>query len=102
MAVVTQNTHGWVLDTCALIDEGYSHCIRLNDGRKTKKRKRKHSELNQGEIDAQVFHDKIRSVILEGTKSLVDSARLLGHLSGASDTATDASSPPGVQPRRSL
>ncbi|KAM7390301.1 hypothetical protein PAMA_008463 [Pampus argenteus] len=48
-----------------------------------KKRKRKHSELNQGEIDSQAFHEKIRSVVLEGTKSLVDSARSLGYLQGA-------------------
>ncbi|XP_041669767.1 N(6)-adenine-specific methyltransferase METTL4 [Cheilinus undulatus] len=50
-----------------------------------KKRKRKHSELNQGEVDLQAFHEKIRSVILDGTKSLVDSARVLGHLNGATD-----------------
>ncbi|KAM7369793.1 hypothetical protein PAMP_011084 [Pampus punctatissimus] len=48
----------------------------------SKKRKRKHSELNQGEIDSQAFHEKIRSVVLEGTKSLVDSARSLGYLQG--------------------
>ncbi|XP_039983132.1 N(6)-adenine-specific methyltransferase METTL4 [Xiphias gladius] len=51
----------------------------------SKKRKRKHSELNQGEIDSQVFHKKIRSVILEGAKALVDSARSLGYLKGATD-----------------
>uniref|UniRef100_A0A665WKV0 Methyltransferase like 4 n=1 Tax=Echeneis naucrates TaxID=173247 RepID=A0A665WKV0_ECHNA len=54
-----------------------------------KKRKRRHSELNQGEIDSQHFHEKIRSVILEGTKSLVDSAQLLGYLKGATDKATE-------------
>uniref|UniRef100_A0A3B4TYD1 Methyltransferase 4, N6-adenosine n=1 Tax=Seriola dumerili TaxID=41447 RepID=A0A3B4TYD1_SERDU len=52
-------------------------------------RKRKHSDLNQGEIDAQAFHEKIRSVILEGSKSLVDSARYLGYLTGATDTVTE-------------
>uniref|UniRef100_A0A3Q0SCG3 Methyltransferase 4, N6-adenosine n=1 Tax=Amphilophus citrinellus TaxID=61819 RepID=A0A3Q0SCG3_AMPCI len=46
------------------------------------KRKRKHHELNQGEIDSQVFHEKIRSIILEGTKSLVESAQPLGYLNG--------------------
>ncbi|KAK5849844.1 hypothetical protein PBY51_014146 [Eleginops maclovinus] len=54
----------------------------------TKKRKRKHSELNQGEIDSQAFHEKIRSVVLEGTKSLVDSARSLGYLNGTSTSDT--------------
>uniref|UniRef100_A0A3B4TYG1 Methyltransferase 4, N6-adenosine n=1 Tax=Seriola dumerili TaxID=41447 RepID=A0A3B4TYG1_SERDU len=41
------------------------------------------------EIDAQAFHEKIRSVILEGSKSLVDSARYLGYLTGATDTVTE-------------
>ncbi|XP_014838439.1 PREDICTED: methyltransferase-like protein 4 isoform X1 [Poecilia mexicana] len=52
-----------------------------------KKRKRKHGELNQGEIDAKAFHEKIRSIILEGTKSLVDSAQSLGYLSGETETS---------------
>ncbi|XP_074549063.1 N(6)-adenine-specific methyltransferase METTL4 [Halichoeres trimaculatus] len=51
----------------------------------SKKRKRKHNELNQGELDSQAFHEKIRSAIMEGTKSLVDSARSLGHLNGETD-----------------
>ncbi|XP_034718484.1 N(6)-adenine-specific methyltransferase METTL4 [Etheostoma cragini] len=55
----------------------------------SKKRKRKHSELNQGEIDSQAFHEKIRSVVLEGTKSLVDSAQSLGYLNGAADTVKE-------------
>ncbi|XP_007555737.1 methyltransferase-like protein 4 [Poecilia latipinna] len=54
-----------------------------------KKRKRKHGELNQGEIDAKAFHEKIRSIILEGTKSLVDSAQSLGYLSGETETSKD-------------
>uniref|UniRef100_A0A087YGI0 Methyltransferase 4, N6-adenosine n=1 Tax=Poecilia formosa TaxID=48698 RepID=A0A087YGI0_POEFO len=53
------------------------------------KRKRKHGELNQGEIDAKAFHEKIRSIILEGTKSLVDSAQSLGYLSGETETSKD-------------
>lgn len=52
----------------------------------SKKRKRKQSELNQGEIDSQIFHEKIRSVIAEGASSLVDSARSLGHLTGDTNT----------------
>uniref|UniRef100_A0A8C5HGK0 Methyltransferase like 4 n=1 Tax=Gouania willdenowi TaxID=441366 RepID=A0A8C5HGK0_GOUWI len=46
------------------------------------KRKRKRSELNQGEIDSLIFHEKIRPVIFEGTRALVDSARSLGYLNG--------------------
>ncbi|XP_060950056.1 N(6)-adenine-specific methyltransferase METTL4 [Limanda limanda] len=54
-----------------------------------KKRKRKHSELNQGEIDSQIFHEKIRSVVAEGTKFLLDSSRSLGYLNGATDTVKE-------------
>nr|XP_057916191.1 N(6)-adenine-specific methyltransferase METTL4 isoform X2 [Doryrhamphus excisus] len=55
--------------------------------RPAKKRKRKHSELNQGEIDSHAFHEKVRCAILEGTKSLVESARLLGYLQGGPATS---------------
>lgn len=34
MSVVVQNSAGWFLDTCSLIDEGYSRCIRHNKGGK--------------------------------------------------------------------
>ncbi|KAM9337589.1 N(6)-adenine-specific methyltransferase METTL4 [Symphorus nematophorus] len=127
MSVLGESTHGWVVDACSLIDQGYSCCVRFKDDQKSfvkcrfkrqcfqilkshysvrasaaedggntdmlqktdkpsKKRKRKHSELNQGEVDSQAFHEKIRSVILEGTKSLVDSAQSLGYLNGVMDT----------------
>ncbi|XP_070784535.1 N(6)-adenine-specific methyltransferase METTL4 [Enoplosus armatus] len=130
MSVVVQNTQGWVLDACSLIDQGYSPCVRFKDNQKShvrcrfkrqcfqilkshysvsasaavdggntdmlqktdkppKKRKRKHSELNQGEVDSQAFHEKIRSVILEGTKSLMDSGRSLGFLNGVTDAAKE-------------
>ncbi|XP_073343957.1 N(6)-adenine-specific methyltransferase METTL4 [Pagrus major] len=130
MSVVVQNSQGWVLDACSLIDQGYSSCIRFKDNHKSrvkccfkrqyfyilkshnsvnksaatdggntdmlqktdkppKKRKRRHSELNQGEVDSQAFHVKIRSVIQEGTKSLVDSARSLGYLSGVTDAVAE-------------
>ncbi|XP_012773395.3 N(6)-adenine-specific methyltransferase METTL4 [Maylandia zebra] len=123
MSVVLHGSLGWVLDSCSLIDRGYSPCIRWRENQKSalkcsfkrqcfqvfksyynennradvdagntevlkktckpsKKRKRKHHELNQGEIDSLVFHEKIKSVILEGTKYLVDSAQLLGYLNG--------------------
>ncbi|XP_054893151.1 N(6)-adenine-specific methyltransferase METTL4 [Poeciliopsis prolifica] len=128
MSVVLQSSSGWVLDSQALIDRGYTSCtswtghhkshVKCNfkrqcfhiskshynmsgggDGgltvmtqkteKSAKKRKRKHGELNQGEIDAKAFHEKIRSVILEGTKSLVDSAQSLGYLSGETKTSQD-------------
>uniref|UniRef100_A0A3Q3L2U4 Methyltransferase 4, N6-adenosine n=1 Tax=Mastacembelus armatus TaxID=205130 RepID=A0A3Q3L2U4_9TELE len=121
MSVVVQNSHGWFVDSCSLIDQGYSRCIRWRGNKKShvkcgfqrqcfqvqkhfgndsdkapvaggrytcgpsKKRPRKQNELNQGEIDSQVFHEMIRSVILEGTKSLVDSAQSLGYLKGEKD-----------------
>lgn len=37
MAVV-QNTEGWVLDACSLIDQGYSRCIRFKDNRQSRVR----------------------------------------------------------------
>uniref|UniRef100_A0A3Q3VPC2 Uncharacterized protein n=1 Tax=Mola mola TaxID=94237 RepID=A0A3Q3VPC2_MOLML len=47
------------------------------------------SELNQGEVDSQAFHEKIRSVILEGTEALVNAAQSLGYLKGVRDTARE-------------
>nr|XP_046226940.1 N(6)-adenine-specific methyltransferase METTL4 [Scatophagus argus] len=126
MSVVFQSSHGWVLDACSLIDEGYSPCVRFKDNRKSPvkcrfkrqcfhiakshcgvndaaagggnadmlqktdkpSKKRKH-KLNQGEADSQAFHEKIRSVILEGTKSLVDSVQSLGYLNGLTETARE-------------
>ncbi|XP_077411242.1 N(6)-adenine-specific methyltransferase METTL4 [Vanacampus margaritifer] len=136
MSLVVEDTHGWLLDACSLIDQAYVRCFRLHGDlksefvarfkrqyfhilkshagggnnnnkvshynvhaenqdvlqrqeRPSKKRKRKHSELNQGEIDSRVFHEKVRSVILEGTKSLVESATLLGFLHGGTDAVKD-------------
>ncbi|XP_019728285.1 methyltransferase-like protein 4 isoform X3 [Hippocampus comes] len=139
MSVVVENTHGWLLDACSLIDQDYVRCFRLQDELKSEfvarfKRqyfrilksygdgknnkisnhnvqavkqdvlqsqerppkclfqKRKRSELNQGEIDSKAFHEKMRCVILEGTKSLVESATLLGYLHGRSDSVKDTES----------
>ncbi|XP_029005110.1 N(6)-adenine-specific methyltransferase METTL4 [Betta splendens] len=130
MSVVLENSRGWVLDACSLIDQSCSRCIRWKDNQKSyvkccfkwhhfqilkshygeketaamdagdagtlqqadkpsKKRKRKRSELNQGEIDSQVFHEKVRSVILEGTKSLVEPAQACGYLNRVTDTVKD-------------
>ncbi|XP_034026818.1 N(6)-adenine-specific DNA methyltransferase METTL4 [Thalassophryne amazonica] len=133
MSVVVHDTHGFVLDARALIDQGYSRCVRWTENlksyvkcrfksqyfqllksyyntsissavdkgktdifqeadlpRKVKRRKRKHSDLNQGEHDMQAFHEKIRTVILEGTKSLLDAARCVGYLNGSvTDTVTE-------------
>nr|QNQ79773.1 mettl4 [Siniperca chuatsi] len=74
--------------TSAAVDRGNTDMLQKTD-KPTKKRKRKHSELNQGEVDSQAFHEKIRCVILEGTKSLVDSARSFGYLNGVTDTAKE-------------
>ncbi|KAJ8376704.1 hypothetical protein SKAU_G00072840 [Synaphobranchus kaupii] len=45
-----------------------------------KKRKRKHKELNQGEIDSQVHHEKVRRIILEGTALIVAEGHSCGFL----------------------
>ncbi|KAM9500998.1 N(6)-adenine-specific methyltransferase METTL4 [Clarias gariepinus] len=45
-----------------------------------KKRKRKRSELNQGELDAKVHHEKVRFLVLEGTQSLLEAGHHCGYL----------------------
>ncbi|XP_053268635.1 N(6)-adenine-specific methyltransferase METTL4 [Pleuronectes platessa] len=72
----------------AAVDAGHVEVLQKAN-KPAKKRKRKHSELNQGEIDSQIFHEKIRSVVSEGTKSLLDSSRSLGFLNGATDTVKE-------------
>ncbi|XP_038585989.1 N(6)-adenine-specific methyltransferase METTL4 [Micropterus salmoides] len=72
----------------AAVDGANTDMVQKPD-KPSKKRKRKHSELNQGEVDSQAFHEKIRSVILEGAKSLVDSVRSLGYLNGVTDTVKE-------------
>ncbi|XP_077592271.1 N(6)-adenine-specific methyltransferase METTL4 [Stigmatopora nigra] len=128
MSVVVENTHGWFLDACSLIDQGYVSCFRRRgesrsekvgrfkrqyfrilkrygnasksndpdhknqDAEKPQKvtfQKRKQIELNHGEKDSIEFHEKIRCVILEGTKSLVESAKCVGYLQGDLDGVDD-------------
>nr|XP_019943107.1 PREDICTED: methyltransferase-like protein 4 [Paralichthys olivaceus] len=72
----------------AAVDAGHVDMLQKAN-KPPKKRKRKHSELNQGEIDSQIFHEKIRSVVAEGTKSLLDSSQSLGYLNGAPDTVKE-------------
>ncbi|CAL8313783.1 unnamed protein product [Merluccius merluccius] len=50
----------------------------------SRKRKRKHVNLNQGEIDAQAYHGQVRAFIVEGTRCLLEAARLLGYLEAGS------------------
>ncbi|XP_053484254.1 N(6)-adenine-specific methyltransferase METTL4 isoform X1 [Ictalurus furcatus] len=45
-----------------------------------KKRKRKRSEMNQGELDAEVYHKKVRWLVLEGTRSLLETGHHCGYL----------------------
>ncbi|XP_029313477.1 methyltransferase-like protein 4 [Cottoperca gobio] len=70
----------------AATDGGNADTLQKTD-KPSKKRKR--SELNQGEIESRAFHEKIRSAILKGTKSLVDSARSLGYLNSATDAVKE-------------
>lgn len=76
------------MSASAAVDGANTDMVQKPD-KPSKKRKRKHSELNQGEVDSQAFHEKIRSVILEGAKSLVDSVRSLGYLNGVTDTVKE-------------
>lgn len=60
---------------------GAASAINANVSKKlAQKRKRKHIELNQGEIDIKAFHQRVRCVILDGTLSLVDLAQACGYL----------------------
>ncbi|XP_051796329.1 N(6)-adenine-specific methyltransferase METTL4-like isoform X2 [Acanthochromis polyacanthus] len=72
----------------AAVDGGNKEMLQKTE-KPPKKRKRKHSELNQGEVDSQAFHEKVRSVILEGTRSLVDSVRSLGYLNEETDAVKE-------------
>lgn len=45
-----------------------------------KKRKRKQRDLNTGELDAHIYHGKIRSVVLEGSRALLEAGRQCGYL----------------------
>ncbi|KAG7330022.1 hypothetical protein KOW79_006244 [Hemibagrus wyckioides] len=45
-----------------------------------KKRKRKRSEPNLGELDAEVYHKKVRVLVLEGTRSLLETGHHRGYL----------------------
>ncbi|XP_053198141.1 uncharacterized protein LOC128382169, partial [Scomber japonicus] len=84
-----QMSKSYYRETVSAAAEGGDTELLQKDDKPTKKRKRKRSELNQGEIDSQAFHEKIRSVVLEGTKCLVDSARSLGYLKGGTATLTE-------------
>ncbi|XP_056603026.1 N(6)-adenine-specific methyltransferase METTL4 [Triplophysa dalaica] len=56
------------------------NCEHANiDLKKRKKRKRKKSDLNTGEIEAQDYHEKIQSVVLEGSRALVEAGRRCGY-----------------------
>ncbi|XP_051756988.1 N(6)-adenine-specific methyltransferase METTL4 [Ctenopharyngodon idella] len=48
-----------------------------------KKRKRKQRDLNTGELDAHIYHGKIRSVVLEGSRALLEAGRQCGYLTEA-------------------
>ncbi|KAF4110538.1 N(6)-adenine-specific methyltransferase METTL4 [Onychostoma macrolepis] len=48
-----------------------------------KKRKRKQRDLNKGELDAHIYHGKIRSVVLEGSQALLEAGRQCGYLTEA-------------------
>ncbi|XP_067278832.1 N(6)-adenine-specific methyltransferase METTL4 isoform X1 [Pseudorasbora parva] len=63
------------------------------DLRTRKKRKRKQRDLNTGELDAHIYHGKIRSVVLEGSQSLLEAGRQCGFLTEALTTPSSESLP---------
>uniref|UniRef100_M3ZJ21 Methyltransferase 4, N6-adenosine n=1 Tax=Xiphophorus maculatus TaxID=8083 RepID=M3ZJ21_XIPMA len=110
MSVVLQSNSGWVLDSQSLIDRGYTRCITWTGHQKPHvkcnfKRQCFHilkSHYNMsGRVDgghtvmAQKTEKSAKvdclscSIILEGTKALVDSAQSLGYLSGETETSQD-------------
>ncbi|XP_066536913.1 N(6)-adenine-specific methyltransferase METTL4 isoform X2 [Hoplias malabaricus] len=50
------------------------------DMKTRKKRKRKHRDLNQGEIDAEAYHEKVRLLVLEGSEPLIKAGHGCGFL----------------------
>ncbi|KAL1270537.1 hypothetical protein QQF64_029553 [Cirrhinus molitorella] len=130
MSVVCADSCGWLLDSCAHIDEGFQRCVSYSDGlekpkyfkccfkreyfntlkphvqiqqntdilntanlsnaehakpdlQTRKKRKRKQRDLNTGELDAHIYHGKVRSVVLEGSRALLEAGRQCGYLTEA-------------------
>ncbi|KAJ7338718.1 hypothetical protein JRQ81_012620 [Phrynocephalus forsythii] len=60
---------------------------------KTKKKRKRSSELNQGEQDALDYHLKVSGVILDGTKSLVQEGLKSGFLQCSTSIQTCAKAP---------
>ncbi|XP_036453588.1 N(6)-adenine-specific methyltransferase METTL4 [Colossoma macropomum] len=58
-----------------------------------KKRKRKRSDLNQGELDAQAFHEKFRLLVLEGSQPLIQAGHHCGYLTEALHTEPTKQTP---------
>ncbi|KAL1006859.1 hypothetical protein UPYG_G00078170 [Umbra pygmaea] len=105
MSIVIKHANGWLLDSCSFVNQGVQSHVRLKgngtndsdmqdtfhegdasvDCNPSKRRKRKHNQMNQGEIDSLAFHQKIRSAIAEGTKSLVAAGLSCGYLSDVKD-----------------
>ncbi|XP_072544128.1 N(6)-adenine-specific methyltransferase METTL4 [Salminus brasiliensis] len=70
-----------------IVDKGKNSSPALNteapskiDLKTRKKRKRKRSDLNQGEVDAEAFHAKVRLLVLEGSQPLVEAGHHCGYL----------------------
>ncbi|XP_062849171.1 N(6)-adenine-specific methyltransferase METTL4 [Trichomycterus rosablanca] len=57
-----------------------------DDLRTRKKRKRRRCDLNQGELDAQAYHEKVRLLVLEGSQTLLKAGYHCGYLTDALPT----------------
>ncbi|KAJ0059717.1 hypothetical protein NL108_011192, partial [Boleophthalmus pectinirostris] len=97
MAVVAQNASGWVLDARSLFAQSYSRCIWGTGGHKTLvtctfksqcfQTERSHVS-DKGEA-GRAGNVDVRSVILEGTLALVNSARACGYLNTPEECTQD-------------
>ncbi|KAK1797454.1 hypothetical protein P4O66_008303, partial [Electrophorus voltai] len=57
------------------------------------KRKRQSSDLNQGELDAAVYHEKVRLLVLEGTQSLLEAGHHCGYFTDAIHPVSTSQTP---------
>ncbi|XP_076829515.1 N(6)-adenine-specific methyltransferase METTL4 [Brachyhypopomus gauderio] len=58
-----------------------------------KKRKRRRSDLNHGELDAADYHKKVRLLVLEGSRSLLDAGNRCGYFKETSHPVATSQMP---------
>ncbi|XP_061778183.1 N(6)-adenine-specific methyltransferase METTL4 isoform X3 [Nerophis ophidion] len=104
MSVVAKGGRGWCLDACSLIDQGYEKCLTREGDNWSKvkarfKRRCFHiikphcgvkpqTAALEENVKLEIL-PKVRCVISEETKSLVESARRLGYFQGGTNPTED-------------